>query len=71
MIVEQAKALHGPWPVGMTLFVFDDAYGWTGTISLARSEDDVCYRAHALNIIKDLKERFDLAVPWRWSPDAI
>jgi hypothetical protein len=33
MIIEQAKALHGPWPAGMTLFVFDDAYGWTANIS--------------------------------------
>jgi len=69
MIVEQAKALHGPWPAGMTLFVFDDAYGWTGTISLAGSEDELCYRDHALNIIKELKKRFDLSVPRLRNPD--
>jgi hypothetical protein len=63
LIVEQACALHGPWPSGMTLFVFDDAYGWTGTISRSASEDDLCYRSHALNVIKELKERFDLSVP--------
>ena len=28
MIVRRARTLHGPWPSGMTLFVFDDAYGW-------------------------------------------
>jgi hypothetical protein len=25
MILVQATALHGPWPLGMTLFIFDDA----------------------------------------------
>jgi hypothetical protein len=33
MIVEQARTLHGPWPSGMTMFVFDDAYGWSASIS--------------------------------------
>ena len=26
LIIKQAVGLHGPWPTGMTLFVFDDAY---------------------------------------------
>ncbi|WP_456621690.1 MULTISPECIES: hypothetical protein [unclassified Bradyrhizobium] len=69
LIVEQASALHGPWPPGMTLFVFDDAYGWTGTISRSASVDDCFYRAHALNVIDDLKQRFDLAVPRLLRPD--
>ena len=33
MIVEQARTLHGPWPSGMTMFVFNDAYGWSASIS--------------------------------------
>ena len=35
MIVRRARTLHGPWPSGMTLFVFDDAYGWSASISRA------------------------------------
>jgi len=35
MIVEQARTLHGPWPSGMTMFVFNDAYGWSASISRA------------------------------------
>ena len=38
MIVEQARVLHGPWPSGMTIFVFDDAYGWSASISRPISE---------------------------------
>ena len=63
MIVEQAQALHGPWPAGMTLFVFDDAYGWSASVSRPASEDDLCYRGAALDIVTELKGRFDLAVP--------
>ena len=29
MIVEQARALHGPWPAAMTVFIFDDTYEWS------------------------------------------
>jgi hypothetical protein len=63
MIVEQARALHGPWPAGMTLFVFDDAYGWSASISLPATHDDLRYRTAALDIVTGLKARFDLAVP--------
>lgn len=63
LIVEQAQALHGPWPAGMTLFVFDDAYGWSASVSRPGSEDDLCYRSATLDIITELKRRFDLAVP--------
>lgn len=70
LIVEESRALHGPWPPGMTLFVFDDAYGWTGSISRSASVDDFLYRAHALTVIEDLKDRFDLAVPLLSNPDS-
>ena len=63
MIVEQTRALHGSWPAGMTLFVFDDAYGWSATISRAGNDDDLYCRAAALNIITELKATFDLAAP--------
>lgn len=63
MIVEQARALHGPWPEGMTLFVFDDAYGWSASVSRPASDRDLCYRTAALDIVTELKSTFDLAVP--------
>lgn len=63
MIVEQARVLNGPWPEGMTLFVFDDAYGWSASVSRAASGDDLCYRTAALDIVARLKARFDLAIP--------
>ena len=63
MIVEQARALHGPWPEGMTLFVFDDAYGWSVSVSRPVSDGDLRYRAAALDIVTELKSTFDLAVP--------
>jgi hypothetical protein len=63
MIVEQARALHGPWPEGMTLFVFDDAYGWTASVSRPVSDRDLPYRTAALDIATELKSTFDLAVP--------
>jgi hypothetical protein len=40
MIFEQTIVLHGPWPTGMTLFIFDDAYGWSASISRPISEAD-------------------------------
>lgn len=63
MIVAQAKALHGPWPAGMTLFVFDDAYGWSASVSRPGAEWELCYRDAALAIVNELKARFDLAAP--------
>lgn len=69
MIVEQVQALHGPWPEGMTLFVFDDAYGWSASVSRPACDDDLRYRAAALSIAAQLKARFDLAIPHLPRPD--
>ena len=69
LIVEEARALHGPWPKGMTLFVFDDAYGWTASIHRPILEGDRFYRARALDLIKTLKSRFDLNAHHLSTPD--
>jgi hypothetical protein len=63
MIVEQAMILHGPWPSGMTMFVFDDAYGWSASISRPMSEADNFYRIRTLDLIRKLKVRYDLDPP--------
>jgi hypothetical protein len=63
MIVEQATVLHGPWPSGMTMLVFDDAYGWSASISRPISEADNFYRARTLDLIGTLKVRYDLDAP--------
>jgi hypothetical protein len=63
MIVEQAKVLHGPWPSGMTMFVFDDVYGWSASISRPISEADNFYRTRTLDLIRMLKVRYDLDTP--------
>jgi hypothetical protein len=63
MIVERARTRHGPWPDRMTLFVFDDAYGWSVTVSRAACEHDSLYRSAALDIVFELKSAFDLAAP--------
>jgi hypothetical protein len=63
MIVEQARALHGPWPAGMTLFVFEDAYGWAASVSRPISEGDNFYRTRTLDLITMLRSRFDLDAP--------
>jgi hypothetical protein len=63
MIVEQAIELHGPWPLAMTLFIFDDAYGWTASISRPRSEADNFYRTRTLDLIARLNTQYDLDMP--------
>ena len=63
MIVEQAGILHGPWISGMTMFVFDDAYGWSASISRPMSEADNFYRTRTLDLIRTLKVRYDLDAP--------
>jgi hypothetical protein len=63
MIVEQAVVLQGPWPAGMTLFIFDDAYGWTASISRPRSEAHNFYRACVLDLTARLATEYDLNVP--------
>lgn len=63
MIVERANALHGPWPPGMTMFIFDDAYGWNASISRPASEVDNFYRIRTLDLIATLRSRYDLASP--------
>jgi len=63
MIVEQARTLHGPWPSGMTMFVFDDAYGWSASISRPTSEADDFYRTRTLDLIRTFKVRYGLDAP--------
>ena len=63
IIVEQAILLHGPWPVGMTLFIFEDAYGWSASISRPNSEADNFYRTCTLDLIAGLAIKYDLDVP--------
>ena len=63
IIVEQAILLHGPWPTGMTLFIFEDAYGWTASISRPSSEADNFYRTRALDLIAALATEYDLDGP--------
>jgi hypothetical protein len=63
MIVEQTRILHGPWPSGMTMFVFDDAYGWSASISRPASEADNFHRTRTLDLIRMLNVRYDLNAP--------
>jgi hypothetical protein len=63
MIVQRANALHGPWPSGMTMFIFDDAYGWSASISRPASEVDNFYRIRTLDLIAALRSSYDLASP--------
>ena len=63
MIVARASALHGPWPAGMTMFIFDDAYGWSASISRPLSEMDDFYRSRTLDLIAMLRSRYDLDPP--------
>src|SRR6202008_1823389 len=63
IIVEGASTLHGPWPAGMTMFIFDDAYGWSARIRPPMSEVENFYRIRTLNLIAMLRSRYDLASP--------
>lgn len=63
MFVEQAAALHGPWPVGMTLFIFDDAYKWSATISRPSPEADNFYRTCTRDLIARLATEYDRSRP--------
>jgi hypothetical protein len=63
MIIAQARTLHGPWPLGMTMFIFDDAYGWSASISRPMSEADNFYRTRTFDLIRTLKVRYDLDAP--------
>ena len=57
MIVEGAMTRHGRWPAGMTLFVFDDAYGWSASISRACSEADDAYRNCTLDLVSGSRDQ--------------
>jgi hypothetical protein len=63
MIMERAVVLQGPWPAGMTLFIFDDAYGWTASISRPSCEADNVYRTCVLDLAARLATKYDLDVP--------
>ena len=62
-IVAQTMALHVPWPLGMTLIVFDEAYGWSASIGRPMSETDNFYRIRTLDLITTLKIGYDLDAP--------
>lgn len=63
MIVEGSSALHGPWPAGMTMFIFNDAYGWGASISQPMTDAENLYRTRTLNLVAMLRSRYDLASP--------
>ncbi len=46
--------------MGMTLFIFEDAYEWTASISRPSSETDNFYRTCALDLIAALATEYDL-----------
>jgi len=69
MIVARAIALHGPWPAGMTMFIFNDAYGWSASISRPVAEVENFYRTRTLDLIAMLRARYDLASPRLSSAD--
>jgi hypothetical protein len=71
IIVEEAMALLGPWPAGMTLFVFEDAYGWTASVSRPLSEAENFYRVRALDLITMLRSRYDLDARRLPGPDEL
>ena len=62
IIVEQARALLGSWPSGMTLFIFNDAYGWNASISRPTSEASNSYRTRTLDLIETLRRTYDLNI---------
>jgi hypothetical protein len=62
IIIEQARVRFGSWPAGMTLFVFDDAYGWTASISRPASEADHFYRIRTFDLIEMLRKIYDLNI---------
>jgi hypothetical protein len=47
----------------MTLFIFEDAYGWSASISRPNSEADNFYRTCTLDLIAGLATKYDLDVP--------
>jgi len=47
----------------MTLFVFDDAYGWSASISRPISEGDNFYRTRTLDLVMKFKDKYDLDAP--------
>jgi hypothetical protein len=47
----------------MTMFVFNDAYGWSASISRPTSAADDFYRARTLDLIRTLKVSYDLDAP--------
>ena len=63
MIVARASVLHGPWPTGMTIFIFDDAYGWSASISRPACETDESYRGRTFDLIAMLRSKYDLDSP--------
>ena len=79
MILMQATDLHGPWPQGMTLFIFDDAYGWTASISRPSTEADNFYPTSVLDLATRLATEYDLDAPqlvdmpadWAFSNNAL
>src|SRR5580692_10427694 len=62
IIIDQARVRFGSWPAGMTLFVFDDAYGWTASISRPGSEADHFYRTRTFDLIEMLRKIYDLNI---------
>ena len=62
IIVEQAGVFLGSWPAGMTLFIFNDAYGWNASISRPTSEAGNFYRTRTLDLIEALRKTYDLNI---------
>jgi hypothetical protein len=59
-LIKERAAQFGPWPSGMTIFIYPTNGSWDVMISLGKTPDEEDYRVSALWVAVEMQRDFDL-----------
>jgi len=63
-LIKQRSTQFGPWPAGMTMFVYRSNDGWEVMISPGKTPQEEDYRVSALWVAVQMQAEFDLRGPY-------
>jgi hypothetical protein len=63
-LIKQRSIQLGPWPVGMTMFIYRTNDSWEVMISPGKTPDEADFRVKALWVAVQMQTEFDLRGPY-------
>jgi hypothetical protein len=63
-LIKQRSIQFGPWPVGMTMFIYRTNDSWEVMISTGKTPNEADFRIQALWVAVQMQTEFDLRGPY-------